>query len=332
MFTPELDLRAVQIFLAVAEHHSVKNASSVLKISSPAISQTIQQLEGELGTALFYRDVRPLKLTAAGRKLQAEGAAIVEAAKQLKSRISTKKYRFENLRLGIGESATATISSFLLAELRGKVAEVSMESHLTFPLVDRLLKDEIDVLISVDPLLDNDRWIRREIYKEPFLLLCRNNFGPVCTVDDIRRLSATKPYVCYGEGSHDRVICDRYLRSLNIKPIEVYKVCASYTITGLVSEIDGWSLLTPTNALSGKTFLDELNWSMLPEKNSLARGQWVVGDKIKRAAQVGLVADLAIKALKGRFMPLVENFAPGLSQYIEIVSAPEVDNKRFNVY
>lgn len=37
MFTPELDLRAIQIFLAVAEGKSVKKASEKLKISSPAI-------------------------------------------------------------------------------------------------------------------------------------------------------------------------------------------------------------------------------------------------------------------------------------------------------
>lgn len=73
MFTPELDLRAIQIFLAVAEGKSVKKASEKLKISSPAISQALKLLEEDLGTELFCREVRPLRLTASGRKLQTEG-------------------------------------------------------------------------------------------------------------------------------------------------------------------------------------------------------------------------------------------------------------------
>ena len=50
MFTPELDLRAIQIFLAVAEGKSVKKK---LKFSSPAISQALRLLEEDLGTELF---------------------------------------------------------------------------------------------------------------------------------------------------------------------------------------------------------------------------------------------------------------------------------------
>ena len=53
MFTPELDLRAIQIFLAVAEGKSVKKASEKLKISSTAISQALRLLEEDLGTELF---------------------------------------------------------------------------------------------------------------------------------------------------------------------------------------------------------------------------------------------------------------------------------------
>ena len=49
MFTPELDLRAIQIFLAVAEGKSVKKASEKLKISS----QALRLLEEDLGTELF---------------------------------------------------------------------------------------------------------------------------------------------------------------------------------------------------------------------------------------------------------------------------------------
>ena len=136
----------------VAEGKSVKKASEKLKISSPAISQALKLLEEDLGTELFCREVRPLRLTASGRKLQTEGINLLEAARSLRNKICSNEYVFQSLRLGIGESATSTIGPYLLALLRNKVSEISMESLLTAPLVEKLLKDEIDVLISVDPV------------------------------------------------------------------------------------------------------------------------------------------------------------------------------------
>lgn len=279
MFTPELDLRAIQIFLAVAEGKSVKKASEKLKISSPAISQALKLLEEDLGTELFCREVRPLRLTASGRKLQTEGINLLEAARSLRNKICSNEYVFQSLRLGIGESATSTIGPYLLALLRNKVSEISMESLLTAPLVEKLLKDEIDVLISVDPMFNDDRWVRREIYRESFLVLSKDKIENPCTFEDLQRLSITRPYISYGAGSQDKIVCDRFLRSLNVRPLETVTASSSYVITGLVHELNGWALLTPTNALSGKTFLDNLQWSPLPEGKQLteALGLWETG-------------------------------------------------------
>ena len=193
MFTPELDLRAIQIFLAVAEGKSVKKASEKLKISSPAISQALRLLEEDLGTELFCRDVRPLRLTASGRKLQTEGNNLLEAARSLRNKICSNEYVFQSLRLGIGESATSTIGPYLLALLRDRVSEISMKSLLTAPLVEKLLKDEIDVLISVDPMFNDDRWVRREIYRESFLVLSKDKIGKPCAIEDLRLLDPTYP-------------------------------------------------------------------------------------------------------------------------------------------
>ena len=320
MFTPELDLRAIQIFLAVAEGKSVKKASEKLKISSPAISQALKLLEEDLGTELFCREVRPLRLTASGRKLQTEGINLLEAARSLRNKICSNEYVFQSLRLGIGESATSTIGPYLLALLRNKVSEISMESLLTAPLVEKLLKEEIDVLISVDPMFNDDRWVRREIYRESFLVLSKDKIENPCTFEDLQRLSITRPYISYGAGSQDKIVCDRFLRSLNVRPLETVTASSSYVITGLVHELNGWALLTPTNALSGKTFLDNLQWSPLPEGKQLIRSTWVVGDRYNREQQVDLVCKLAQEALKDKFAPHIKNFASGLSNYIEIVS------------
>lgn len=110
------------------------------------------------------------------------------------------------------------------------------------------------------------------------------------------------------------------MRSVNVRPLETVTASSSYVITGLVHELNGWALLTPTNALSGKTFLDNLQWAPLTEGKQLLRSTWVVGDRFNRERQVDLVCKLAQEALKDKFAPHIKNFAPGLANYIEIVS------------
>jgi LysR family pca operon transcriptional activator len=60
----------VRCFLEVARLSSVGQAAEALAISQPAVSKTLRELEDRLGTALFERTGRRLRLTAAGRLFQ----------------------------------------------------------------------------------------------------------------------------------------------------------------------------------------------------------------------------------------------------------------------
>ncbi|SUX29420.1 LysR family transcriptional regulator [Chromobacterium vaccinii] len=61
-----MELRHLRYFAAVAEHASMRAASERLHITQPAITRQIQDLETELGFALFTRSPRGLRLTPAG--------------------------------------------------------------------------------------------------------------------------------------------------------------------------------------------------------------------------------------------------------------------------
>ena len=64
-----MDLRRLTLFLAVADNGGFSRAADALGISQPAVSQAVRELEGELGTALFHRLGRSVRLTAAGEAL-----------------------------------------------------------------------------------------------------------------------------------------------------------------------------------------------------------------------------------------------------------------------
>lgn len=66
-----MELRTLRYFVAVAEHGSVSAAAPVVRVTQPALSRQVRQLERELRIALFEHGPGPLTLTAAGRRFLA---------------------------------------------------------------------------------------------------------------------------------------------------------------------------------------------------------------------------------------------------------------------
>lgn len=62
-----MSFKELEYMIAIAETGSVTKAASKLFISQSGLNQQLLKIEGELGTALFYRSKKEMKLTQAGR-------------------------------------------------------------------------------------------------------------------------------------------------------------------------------------------------------------------------------------------------------------------------
>ena len=78
-----LSLRHLSHITAVAEAGSLAAASEILGISPPSLSKSIRSLEQQLGTPLFDRTGRVLKLTRFGQEFAAEARRMVARASSL---------------------------------------------------------------------------------------------------------------------------------------------------------------------------------------------------------------------------------------------------------
>ncbi|MQT11696.1 pca operon transcription factor PcaQ [Segnochrobactrum spirostomi] len=79
---PRIKLRHITCFLEVARAGSVGRAATLLRISQPAVSKTLQELEQLLGVALFDRSRRTLVLTDPGETFLRYAGASVSALRQ----------------------------------------------------------------------------------------------------------------------------------------------------------------------------------------------------------------------------------------------------------
>jgi DNA-binding transcriptional LysR family regulator len=155
-----MDLRDLTYFETIAEIGHLGRAAEKLNRSQPALTKSIQRLEESLGTKLFQRDGRRIKLTDVGELLLARGKqlqqSIAETEREVKDFASGA---VGNIRLG----CAATMAEHLLPQLTAALLERAPDITLSLVIgQDDLLQESlrsgrldmiICSLISRDPQL-----------------------------------------------------------------------------------------------------------------------------------------------------------------------------------
>src|SRR5919108_3287685 len=68
----------LRVLAELAEHGSFSGAADALDYTQSAVSKQVAALEREAGTQLVLREVRPVRLTAAGEALARHAEAVLE--------------------------------------------------------------------------------------------------------------------------------------------------------------------------------------------------------------------------------------------------------------
>jgi DNA-binding transcriptional LysR family regulator len=154
-----LNLHLLRIFTTVVEQHSFSRAATVLYISQPAVSKSVQELENQLGVILIDRSQRRLMLTEAGRILF-EHAQRLFAVERAAEAALEQLHGLERGRLSIG--ASQTIGTYLLPPLLGLFhqrypgVQLSLEIENTQRVIDDLRTKPLDLAFVEGPVSDPD--------------------------------------------------------------------------------------------------------------------------------------------------------------------------------
>ncbi len=315
MSSDPVDLRQLRIFLAAAELKTFARAAKMIGVTPSAVSQTVATLEKDLGTALFERDARPLRLTAAGRRLAADGAPLINAAAALRERVTSKELAFERLRLGLGESVAATVGPWFVRRMNEKVASLTVYSELSRPLARRLEAGALDVIVCAGPGLEGDAWRRLPAYREDFLLVTAKGVRMPATRNALRELAQTAPFVCYNTESSDQVRVNRILAAADVRPARRIAVASSYGVAGLIAQCTGFGILPPTNLWCGRQFVEGVAFAPLPEMPAAERVMWCVG-AVNQPEILEVVRAEAEAVMRDCMMPELAKAAPGLETHV----------------
>ncbi len=306
------DLNALRVFLAVSTCGNMTAAARRLGLTQSAVSQSIRQLEDDLGTVLLDRAERPLKLTAAGRVLQRHAVPLVEDASALATVVrQAGASKVHELRIGIIDSFAATVGPSLIRSLLSQVECLAFRSGLAHDQAEGLLSRNLDLIISSDAMDDVDGLDRYPILTEPFVLLLPVNLAATNSKPELKTLAAGHSLIRYSARSQIGAQIERHLRRLGVKAPRLLEVDATDALMAMVGAGLGWAIATPLCLLQARSQISNIRVLPFP-----APGFNRQLHLFARAGEYGelprRVAQLACDILKRDSVPELRKLVPWL--------------------
>lgn len=165
-------LEGLRYFLAAAEYGNFRRAAEQMHITAAALGQRIKQLEQQLGTALFVREARAVKLTEAGHRLIDAARATLREAARCRDAVHTGEIL--PLAITLGTRFELGMSWILPSVLALQTERPQWSIDLYFgsgpDLLEQLQARRVDCIVTSAPVL-HKRWTTEFLHTETYVFV-----------------------------------------------------------------------------------------------------------------------------------------------------------------
>ena len=218
----------------IADTKSISKAAEELFIAQPSLSQALQRIERELGTHLFIREPRGMKLTYAGEKYYLMAKEILDIYSDFKSEIThINELKAGRLVIGIARYMGMNILPNILPKFNKNYPniEIIIREENTRVLENLVLGGNVDFALTHVHKKEMNEKINYEILKEDeFLLVTPKAYlkdsDKIKVKDgksyvDLRDLEGEK-FILLDINKGIRKVQDRTIKSYGINPEVVF--------------------------------------------------------------------------------------------------------------
>ena len=284
----KVTLWGIEVFLAVAEEHSISAAAQRLGASPSAVSQQISNLEAALGATLLDRTSRPIDLTPAGALFLRRARAILNEAAEARAELAMADLsRLTRVNLGMIEDFDADVTPRLLAQMAGELRHTRflLETGASHRLIGKLEDRALDLVVAADLDVPRQGWMEvHPLLEEPFVAAVPKD------VENVKDAIQSMPFVQYtARHLMGRQIAD-HLNREGVRFEHRFELDSYHAIMAMVAEGAGWTILTPLGFLRAGRFRDEarvvpLPFSPLTRRIQLTARDGVLQDLPERVAR-----------------------------------------------
>ena len=168
-----MELQQLKYFCSVVRYGSFTKAAEQEGIAQPTLSLQIRRLETSVGSTLFVRLARSVRLTHAGEIFYSHAKEILSRSKLAESQVRQMENGIRGpLRIG----AIPTVLPYLLAPRLPEFStlypevDIILTEDITTNLVDKLRAGDLDVIVVSLPLRQPDL-VCSELLREPLVLV-----------------------------------------------------------------------------------------------------------------------------------------------------------------
>jgi DNA-binding transcriptional LysR family regulator len=289
----QINFKLLQMFIAVAENKSFRQASEQLNRSQSAVSMQIKLLEDQVGVALFHRTTRRVELTMEGQQLLTHARrALSEWDNGLREIRDVVEMQRGTLSLACMPTIAATILPEALRAFQADYPgiNINLRELAADELLESLRRREVD--FGICPGIEHlTEFQFSPLFDDPIYALATRAFplrksGPI----DLAEL-CTLPILLNSKSTALRAMLERALAARNLQMKIAFEVVHTHTLIALATAGLGVGIL-PKVALP------------LPLRKSM------------QAAPIGdppLVRSVCIVTLKG------QSFSPAASALTGVV-------------
>jgi DNA-binding transcriptional LysR family regulator len=242
-----MTITQLECFLAIARTRHFGRAAENLGRTQPALSVQVQRLEAGLGTALFDRSPRQIRLTTSGEILLPYAERILADMGESRAKIQDAQGgKLGLLRIGVLPTVAAHFFPVVIGVFKERCPGVTVilrEESRTDQLVPLVQNGEIDLSISRRPVRSAELKSRNVLTEELCLAVSRKHpLARNITVSPLELKS--ERFILYKSPLHStRELTLRFCRNAGFEPKVEFESEQAQTIQNLVAANLGITIL-----------------------------------------------------------------------------------------
>ena len=175
-------IHCLAAFEAASRHGSFERAAEELNVSQSAISHRIRSLEDQLGTRLFDRLDRGVRLSLAGREYLEVVRGALSALAEYPGHRRLRRARKRSLRVGLPPAFAREIVVPALGEFAAKHPDTSVELVVSIPFQEvHAGETDLDVRFGSGDYDDGEASL---LLKEPMFPVCTPEYASRMKLDE----------------------------------------------------------------------------------------------------------------------------------------------------
>ena len=234
-----MELSQLRMVKAVCDTGSIARAAETLHCVPSNVTARLKSLERELGTSLFFREGRGLRVSPAGQIFLEYATRILSLTEEARRAIAPSNAPSGPLRIGAIESSATGRLPQLLAKYHAQYPQVLLElsTGTWAQLLEDIRQHRLDAaIVAVD--VERPGLKRAVMYREDLVLIAADSLGPLRSAADLQG----QAIFMWPVGCPYRLALEQWLlRHGQVQPI--ISIASYGAIVGCVSAGAGVSLV-----------------------------------------------------------------------------------------